>query len=298
MNIEPLFCCPVCRKGELRKGAAGVACMSCHADFPMVGNIPMLVDDPVAHEAAIGEAQAVNPEWYLAEQPPEQASPWRHHLKKRRGYVEKMLRKHLTSLGIDKAPRLLDLGCGDGTNLHWLKPYAESLYGSDYNLARLARAEARATGATLFLANILNYPAFENSFDIVFFNHVIEHIPDDEAALRTVHRILKPGGLLVLGAPNEGAWWWQLAYRRAPDVLASTDHVHFYTAQTLHEKMQGAGLSVSEVEHMGWGPPDFTLDGKWRKYKFLDDAFELLGKCFLRSQASSLYLIASKPGTA
>jgi len=45
---------------------------------------------------------------------------------------------------------------------------------------------------------------------------------------------------------------------------------------------------------MGFGPPDYRLDEKIRKYKLVDDVFELLGQIFMPSQASSLYLIATK----
>lgn len=294
MNIEALFRCPACGAGGLVARETIVVCDACGIQFPEIGGIPLLVKNPTAHDAAIREAQAVNPEWYLAEQPPEEASPWRHHVRKRRCYVEQVLRREFTKRGWQKAQRLLDLGCGDGNNLPWLAPFAERLYGSDYNLARLARVQTRSTGATLFLADLLNYPVFDNSFDVIFFNHVIEHIPDDGAALATVQRILKPGGLLVLGAPNEGSWWWQLAYRRAPDILATTDHVHFYTARTIGEKMKAAGLSVFEVKHLGWGPPDFRLDGQWRQHKIVDDLFEIFGRALIPSQASSLYLIATK----
>ncbi len=295
MSIEPLFRCPTCAAEGLAERDNAAVCAVCGSRFPIIGGIALLVKEPAAHDAAIRDAQAVNPEWYLTEQPPEEASPWRHHLRKRRRYVERVLRRELDRRGWKKAGRLLDLGCGDGNNLRWLAPFAERLYGSDYNLARLTRARA-CSPATLFLADVLNYPVLSDSFDVIFFNHVIEHIPDDMAALSAVYRILKPGGLLVLGAPNEGAWWWQLAYRRAPDILATTDHVHFYTAQTIGQKMNAAGFSVFEVEHMGWGPPDFRLDGQWRRHKVVDDLFELLGRALIPRQASSLYLMATKHG--
>ena len=64
--------------------------------------------------------------------------------------------------------------------------------------------------------------------DVVFLNHVLEHVPDDEGALRSVRRVLRPGGLLILGVPNEGCGWWQLAYRLQPKSRAQSDHVHFY----------------------------------------------------------------------
>ncbi len=235
-----------------------------------------------------------NPDWYVLEQPPEMASPWRHHLRKRRRYVEAVLRRELNLRHLTQVPALLDLGCGDGNNLAWLAPFGERVYGSDYNLIRLARARKRCPDATLFLADILDYAARDSCFDVIFFNHVIEHIRDDGRALQSVQRILKPGGVLVLGTPNEGAWWWQLAYRRAPEVFAGTDHVHFYTADTIGRKMVAAGLRLVETKHLGWGPPDWAWDGRLRQHKWLDDLFEHIGRILLPRQASSLYLIATK----
>ncbi|AKR57787.1 hypothetical protein GCM10011321_33190 [Youhaiella tibetensis] len=286
--------CPRCRSGELAISDNEVLCTACGAHYPAEDGVAVLVADPVAHESDIARARQVNPGWYLEEQPAEAVSPWRHHLKKRRLYVQDLLARELARRGRTKAEALLDLGCGDGTHMVWLSAFAEQLYGSDYNAVRLVRARKQMADATLFLADILDYPAKDNAFDVVFFNHVIEHIPDDMAALETIHRILKPGGLLVLGTPNEGAWWWQWAYRRAPDVLATTDHVHFYTAEVLTERMRAAGFTVSEVKHMGWGPPDWRLDGQLRRHKVLDDLFEAVGRVVLPKQASSLYVVATK----
>lgn len=289
-----IFRCPACHSGPLLGARDVLACSACGRIFPQEGGVPLLVANPAAHEEAMGEARAVNSEWYRAEQPPEAASPWRHHLKKRRLYVTAVLQRELAKRGRTRAARLLDLGCGDGTNLLWLRDFAENLYGSDYNLVRLARAHARTPEATLYLADILDYPVVDGCFDVVFFNHVIEHIPDDGAALATAYRILAPGGLLVLGTPNEGSWWWQLAYRRSPEIRKTTDHVHFYTAASIRGKMRHAGFDVFEVRHMGWGPPDWHLDGRWRQHKWVDDLFEVLGRALIPNQASSLYLLATK----
>jgi len=294
MSSASPFRCLACDGASLEPRASGLVCAQCGAAYPTERGIPVLVRDPSVHEAAIERAREVNPAWYETEQPPELASPWRHHLKKRRLYVEGVLRREIARRGWRKCPRLLDLGCGDGNNLLWLAQFTDELYGSDYNMVRLTRAKARFPGATLFLADILDYPARDGVFDIIFFNHVIEHIRDDASALATAHRILAPGGLLILGTPNEGAWWWQRAYRRSPETLATTDHVHFYTAETIGAKMQAARLNVFEVKHMGWGPPDWELDGRWRRYRVVDDVFELLGRVFIPRQASSLYLLATK----
>lgn len=292
IDISP-FRCLTCRAPLLLIGDA-LSCPACAHFYPIEGGIPLLVSDLGAHETAMTHARQANYEWYREEQSPEDLSPWRHHLKKRRKYVSDSIRREMQRRGRDRSVRLLDLGCGDGTNLTWLSNLTESLYGSDYNITRLIRALARMPDSTLFLGDILDYPVVDNFFDVVYFNHVIEHIADDESALATAYRILAPGGLLVLGTPNEGSWWWQFAYRRAPEVLKSTDHVHFYTAETIRKKLEDEGFKVFEVKHMGWGPPDWHLDGQWRQYKFFDDLFEVLGRTLLPKQASSLYLLATK----
>lgn len=272
-----------------------IVCSACAARYPVEAGIPVLVRDWTSLAGEIVRAQEVRPDWYAEEQPIEAESPWRHHVRKRRHYVAGALRRYLRDRGLSRAPRVLDLGCGDGTNLAWLREFADRLYASDYNLLRLARARARDRAAELFLGDLLDYPAADDFFDVIFFNHVIEHIERDIDALRHVARILKPGGLLVLGTPNEGAWWWQLAYRRAPETRARTDHVHFYTAATIRERVAAQGLEVRHIEHLGWGPPDWHWDMKLRGYKMLDDLFGAVGRVFLRSQASSLYVLAEKP---
>lgn len=292
----PRLRCPICRLGELGEADRGgrLVCASCQASYSNENDVAILVKDATALEADIARARDVNPNWYLTEQPMMEASPWRHHLKKRRTYVEQIFRRELAARGIAKAGSVLDLGCGDGTTMHWLSAFADQLYGSDYNAVRLARAQKRFPDAKLLLADILDYPAFDNSFDAIFFNHVIEHIPDDRRALDEAYRILAPGGFMILGTPNEGSWWWQHAYKRAPDILASTDHVHFYTGNTIAGKTRDAGFTVSEVKYLGWGPPDFRLDGRLRQSKFLDDLFEVVGRAVLPHQASSLYIVAVK----
>ncbi|MDO8680076.1 MAG: class I SAM-dependent methyltransferase [Acidobacteriota bacterium] len=288
--------CPACRAGQLLSGLAGaISCGACGASVRTEQGIPILAHHWRALQADVEAARQVKPNWYQDEQPAEQVSPWRHHVRKRREYVERVIRRHLAASRLPRAARLLDFGCGDGNNLVWLSKYSDAVYGSDYNLLRLVRAQAQNPGATIFAADILDFPAENNAFDVIFFNHVIEHIPDDACALATVHRILRPGGLLVLGTPNEGSWWWQLAYRRDPASLQNTDHCHFYTAATIGAKVTASGLTLEETHHIGWGPPDWKLDGRIRRYKLVDDLFTIVGRTFLPTQASSLYILATKP---
>ncbi len=259
----------------------------------MLDGIPLLVRERETVEAAIAEAkESGRTQWYEAAQDVQCHGAYRHHVRKRRAYLDGVLgafRRARTGKTV-----ALDLGCGDGVHLEWLGSYADRVYGSDYNILRLARARAREAAAAVFMGEITNYPARDASFDLVFFNHVLEHIPDDAAALAETHRILKEGGLLVLGVPNEGAMFWRLAYRLQPLVRAQSDHVHFYTAATLGAKCRAAGFTVRQIEHLGWGVPHWSLDERLRRYKAVDDAFDAIGRRLVPHQATSLYLLLTK----
>jgi ubiquinone/menaquinone biosynthesis C-methylase UbiE len=167
--------------------------------------IPLLVHDYGRIQSYIDQAKIEGKkEWYDASQEALWSGPYRHHLLKRKNYVKSVLAHYASKKTINS---LLDLGCGDGANFSWLKPYTENLYGSDYNVTRLLRAQQRNIAQEVVLADVTDYGAKNEAFDAIFFNHVLEHIPDDVNALREVFRILKKGGICILGVPNEGSFW-------------------------------------------------------------------------------------------
>ena len=296
MKISQLiFKCIACQENNLNMNNTNkVVCTNCNAKYINEADIPMLVGDINKIKNDIHNSQNINPKWYLQEQPEHETSRWRHHLKKRKIYVETIIDKYLEENNVKKAENILDLGCGDGNNLSFLSKYGKKLFGSDYNFTRLKRAKYKHLSANLFLADINNYPVSDNSFDIIFFNHVLEHIPNDNKALEVVYKILKPGGLLILGIPNEGAGWWQFAYKLEPYTLRNTDHLHFYTSKSITKKLIANEFDILEVEHLGYGPPCWSLDAMIRKYKIVDDLFENIGKLFFKYQSSSLYIICTK----
>ena len=268
-------------------------CFSCGFQIESIAGIPVLVNNKDLIDSKIAEArQSGLRSWYEERQAPVVEGPYRHHLRKRREYVGSVLKRYVDQHG--KPGSGLDLGCGDGTNLPWLSQYVQTLFASDYNLIRLQRAAELPFPSVLFMADATDYPAVSNSLDVIFFNHVLEHIPNDMAALSEVYRILKPGGIVILGVPNEGALFWRLAYWLQPKSRLNSDHVHFYTADDLSEKCLSAGFKLQEIKHIGWGIPHWGLDERVRGYKWVDDLLEVTGSLFIQSQATSLYLVLAK----
>lgn len=289
MLPKGIFRCPECHQ-PVEEPAL---CRYCGFQVVEAEGIPLLVKDRAAVDAALDAAKlAGRTAWYEGQQSAQWRGPFRHHLLKRRTYGNRILSEFANA-----AARPLigaDLGCGDGTHLAWLRGHVAELYASDYNLLRLTRARSLNQAHCVFMADITNYPVRDDTFDVLFFNHVLEHIPDDVTALAEAYRILKPGGLLLLGTPNEGVWFWQLAYRLQPGMLRSSDHVQFYTAETLAAKCRSVGFTVRELKHIGYGVPHWTLDAGLRQFKFMDDLLEEIGQRICPEQATSLYLSLSK----
>ena len=150
---------------------------------------------------------------------------------------------------------ILDAGCGDGINLVGLDELTAgqnppaAIFGLDYNLLRLARARRVAPGASLQQGSLYHLPFASDSFELLLCNHVIEHVPDLPRALSELRRVLRPGGLLIVGVPNEGCLMGRMRNRLIqPSIGRTTDHVHFFTAQSAGDALRRAGFQVHRIE--------------------------------------------------
>jgi len=260
--------------------------------FQVKNQIPILIENYSQLESELAQLQDLKKAWYSDNQLGYLTGPYRHHVKLRLNYLKDLVSRYFKN---SKDLRLLDIGCGDGFNLHWLREFFSNITASDYNFLRASRAQASGIASEVALADITQYPASNDSWDVVFFHHVLEHIPNDEKALSEVFRILKSGGHCILGVPNEGALWWRLAYQLEPHTKETTDHVHFYTLKSISRLCKSVGFEIVETKRLGYGVPHWTLDTLLRQYKFIHDALELIGSLFYPSQASSLYLLLRKP---
>jgi SAM-dependent methyltransferase len=89
----------------------------------------------------------------------------------------------------------------------------------------------------------LHLPFPDATFDRVICSEVLEHIPDDTAAMAELARVLRPGGVLAATVPSwlpEKICWQLSAEYHAP--LAQGGHVRIYTEGLLRERLRAAGL--------------------------------------------------------
>lgn len=99
--------------------------------------------------------------------------------------------------------RVLDAGCGSGEYTRALASHGACVCGVEIDRDKLAKSRVAAeVRARLVQGDLERAPFASACFDLVLLNEVLEHVPDDAAALREAFRLLRPGGALVVFAPN------------------------------------------------------------------------------------------------
>jgi SAM-dependent methyltransferase len=133
------------------------------------------------------------------------------------------------------ARTILEIGCGTGFVLAGLARAVPglSLSGSELSLPPLRTARSRLREAALYRFDARAIP-FRDEFDLVCAFDVLEHIPDDGAALEEMRAAMGPGGAVLITVPQH-RWLWS-----PPDEYAG--HQRRYTRQELLTKLRDAGL--------------------------------------------------------
>jgi SAM-dependent methyltransferase len=146
--------------------------------------------------------------------------------------------------------RLLDVGCGIGTELRVARDRGWQATGIE--LAAASLCVARDQGLDVIGEPLGQVPLPPASFDLVTVNHALEHIPRVRPVLEEVRRVLKPGGLLFVSVPNLGAWQHRLRLGRLGGLAFSDDHYLFFTPASLQRLLAGDGFAVIELGTHRW----------------------------------------------
>lgn len=152
----------------------------------------------------------------------------------------------------------LDCGCGSSKILAAL-PHA---IGVDLRFDKLRFM--RKTNKLLMQGDGCRLPFEDETFECAISSQVIEHIPDEGGKhLDELTRVLKPGGILVLGTPDYGNWQWRVTERlydlAAPGAYAD-EHVTNYTFVSLKEALAQRGFRVLEHAYILQGELIFKAE--------------------------------------
>jgi len=107
----------------------------------------------------------------------------------------------LGDIRAEAGQRLLEIGCGEGGNLFNLRRLPAVRFGVDFSRAK-AKFARRASSALTAVAAAARLPFGDGSFDFVLIRDVLHHVPDPTGVIAEAHRVLAPGGRLVVIEPN------------------------------------------------------------------------------------------------
>ena len=103
-------------------------------------------------------------------------------------------------------------------------------------------------------ADIVNLPFNDNSFDVVFCNHVLEHIQDDTKAMKELFRVMKKGGMGIFQVPqdlNRDVTFEDNSIinpKERAKIFGQYDHVRVY-GKDYFNKLRSIGFEVKEVNY-------------------------------------------------
>ena len=117
----------------------------------------------------------------------------------------RVIRAELDRLPLPPGARVLDAGCGSGRTLQELVDYGD-VSGIELNTEAAALARGRALG-DVEVGRLEELPWEDGTFDLITCLDVIEHVPDDTAALAELLRVCRPGGWLLVTVPAYQALW-------------------------------------------------------------------------------------------
>ncbi|HEY4002811.1 MAG TPA: class I SAM-dependent methyltransferase [Candidatus Xenobia bacterium] len=130
---------------------------------------------------------------------------------------------------------ILDFGCGTGGNLTTLRKYGD-VTGVDVSKQAVEACRRDGFENVIRIKPNVPLPFADQSYNLITTLDVLEHVDDDVAALRDLHRVLTPGGLLVVFVPA-----YEFLWSEHDEAL---QHKRRYLASYLHARMNVAGFQV------------------------------------------------------
>jgi len=134
--------------------------------------------------------------------------------------------------------RLLDVGCSVGLFLDLARKSGWEVEGVE--ASEWSAAQAREQGFRVHNELFEQVELPERSYEVVCFWDVLEHVPSPRLVLEKAHRLLRPGGLLMVSTPDItslsarllGRRWW----------FVERDHIFYYSTATLSEQLRRTGF--------------------------------------------------------
>lgn len=147
-----------------------------------------------------------------------------------------------------KTNRLLDVGCGVGELLDQARERGWRTYGTEFT--KRAIDICRRRGHRMNRGRLDASDCESDSFDVVVYSEVIEHIQNQVEEFRHVRSLLRPGGLVFVTTPNFDSLSRRLLGERW-NVVQYPEHLAYFTPGSLEQLMDLSGLETAWMRTTG-----------------------------------------------
>lgn len=191
------------------------------------------------------------------------------------------------------ARRVLELGCGSGATLAWLKQQALLDYAVGIELFADAASLAQEHLDKVIVGDIesMRPDLAAGEFDAILCLDVLEHLRDPWRVVQEIQTWLKPGGLLIASIPNVRNWHALLPllfagrWDYADAGILDRTHLRFFTCHSARALLTDSGLQITDMQRL---PLTTSPKAKWANRLSLGLLRDFLTLQFL--------LCARKPG--
>jgi ubiquinone/menaquinone biosynthesis C-methylase UbiE len=156
----------------------------------------------------------------------------------------------VSELRAHPAPRILDVGCGTGDLTARLRRdlQPELIAGCDFSAGMLEQASARTRAVRWLQGDATRLPFANRHFDAVVSTESFHWFPDPDLALREFHRVLRPGGRVLVALVNVRV----PATSRLVDAgsRALGQPAHWPTRSEMAERVRNAGFTVDRQQRI------------------------------------------------
>jgi ubiquinone/menaquinone biosynthesis C-methylase UbiE len=175
------------------------------------------------------------------------------------GPSHRVLIRRIRAVAGDQPVRVLDVGCGTGVFASRIRTALPSarVFGVDLVSDMLAKGTRRwkfHQGHVFPVQGDSEHlPFATGSFDFVTCANSFHHYPNQERAVAEMHRVLRPGGrLLIIDGYRDAPWGW---FIYDVCVAGAEGHVHHASARRFRDLMERAGIqAVAQKVHRGLAP--------------------------------------------
>ena len=143
-----------------------------------------------------------------------------------------------------KNGKLLDIGCGSGNYLYWMKQFGWEVAGVE--VSRAASERANQLTLNVFCGQLSDARFPDSQFDVITMWQAIEHLYDPKGVLEEINRILKDDGLLLVAAPNIGSFEFSIFKHNWP-AIEIPRHLYHFSPLTITRLLTKKGFIVEKI---------------------------------------------------